>query len=116
VGLGSDFDGIDAKCEGLEDTSTYPNLIAEILRMAPNTSDEEIAGLLGENLLRVWEKVEVVRDSLQSKNPSEKIWKGRKNWTYDRRLWAFDRKLVTYERERSRNEDDPEFDDPYWDS
>ena len=82
VGIGSDFDGIDAKCEGLEDSSTYPNLIAAVLRMAPETTDTEIAGLLGENLLRVWEKAEKVRDSLKSEKPSEAIWDGRRLWDY----------------------------------
>jgi len=77
VGIGSDFDGIDAKCEGLEDTSMYPNLIAAVLRMAPRTRDEEIAGLLGENVLRVWEKAEKVGDSLKSDRPSEDLWDGR---------------------------------------
>jgi hypothetical protein len=40
-------------------------------------ADEQIAGLLGENLLRVWEKVEDVRDSLKGRKPSEDIWNGR---------------------------------------
>ena len=83
VGIGSDFDGIDAKCEGLEDTSKYPNLIASVLRMAPTTTDEEIAGLLGENILRVWEKAEEVRESLKSTKPCEEIWKGRKPWRFE---------------------------------
>jgi membrane dipeptidase len=83
VGIGSDFDGIDAKCEGLEDTSMYPNLIAAVLRTAPRTSDEEIAGLLGENVLRVWEKAERVRDSLKSRKPSEEIWEGRQPWKFE---------------------------------
>ena len=77
VGIGSDFDGINAKCEGIEDTSMYPNLIAEVLRQAPETNDEEIRGFLGENVLRVWEKAEKVRDSLKSKRPSEDLWDGR---------------------------------------
>jgi membrane dipeptidase len=83
VGIGSDFDGIESKCVGLEDSSTYPNLVAAVLRMAPETKDEEIKGFLGENLLRVWEKAEKVRDSLKSKKPSEEIWKGRKPWKFE---------------------------------
>ena len=83
VGIGSDFDGIDAKCEGLEDSSMYPNLIAAVLRMAPRTSDEEIAGLLGENVLRVWKKAEKVSESLKSRKPSEEIWEGRQLWKFE---------------------------------
>jgi len=55
----------------------YPNLIAEVLRQAPDASDEEIRGFLGENVLRVWEKAEKVRDRLKSKRPSEDLWDGR---------------------------------------
>ena len=83
MGIGSDFDGIDAKCDGLEDVSMYPNLIAAVLRMAPKTSDQEIAGLLGENVLRVWDKAEKVRDTLKYKKPCEQIWEGRKPWKFD---------------------------------
>lgn len=56
----------------------YPNLVAAVLRLAPETTDDEIAGFIGENLLRVWEKAEEVRDRLKSEKPSEAIWKGRK--------------------------------------
>jgi membrane dipeptidase len=77
VGIGSDFDGIDARCEGIEDVSMYPNLIAEVLREAPETTDEEMKGFLGENVLRVWEKAEKVRDDLRAERPSEDLWDGR---------------------------------------
>ena len=83
VGIGSDFDGINAKCEGLEDSSMYPNLIAAVLRMAPRTSDEEVAGLLGENVLRVWETAEKVSESLKSRKPSEEFWEGRQPWKFE---------------------------------
>lgn len=52
VGLGSDFDGVFALPEGLQDASTYPNLIAELLRRG--YTDAEIAQILGGNALRVW--------------------------------------------------------------
>ena len=55
----------------------YPNLIAAVLRMAPKISDEEVKGLLGENILRVWEKAEKVSESLKSEKPCEEIWNGR---------------------------------------
>jgi membrane dipeptidase len=82
VGIGSDFDGVDRKCLGLEDTGMYPNLIAAVLRKSPNTTDEEIKGLLGENILRVWERAEQVRDDLKTEKPSEELWKGRKPWHF----------------------------------
>lgn len=43
VGIGSDFDGIDAVPEGLEDVSKYPNLVTELLRRG--WSDKEVMGL-----------------------------------------------------------------------
>lgn len=64
VGLGSDFDGVFALPEGLQDASGYPNLVAELLRRG--YTDDEIQQILGENLLRVWEEVEQVAQTLQS--------------------------------------------------
>lgn len=61
----------------------YPNLVAAVLQMAPETTDEEINGFLGENLLRVWEKAEKVRDEMRSQKPSEAIWSGRKPWKFE---------------------------------
>ena len=63
VGLGSDFDGVFALPEGLQDASDYPNLIAELLRR--DYSENEIQQILGENLLRVWEEVEAAAERLQ---------------------------------------------------
>jgi len=57
VGLGSDYDGVgDSLPEGLKDVSTYPNLIAELLRRGHSESD--IRAILGGNLMRVWRAVE----------------------------------------------------------
>lgn len=56
VGLGSDFDGVFALPEGLQDASGYPNLVAELLRRG--YTENEIEKILGENVLRVWETVE----------------------------------------------------------
>ena len=51
VGLGSDFDGITSVPEGLENTSKFPDLVAELLRRGWKTDDvRKVAGL---NLLRV---------------------------------------------------------------
>ena len=57
VGLGSDYDGVgDSLPEGLKDASTYPNLVAELLRRGH--SEEDIRKILGENVMRVWREVE----------------------------------------------------------
>ena len=40
IGLGGDFDGIESVVQGLEDVSTYPALIAELLRRG--YKDDEI--------------------------------------------------------------------------
>ena len=56
VGLGSDFDGVgDSLPVGLKDVSEYPNLVAEFLRRG--YTEEDIAKILGGNLLRVWRQV-----------------------------------------------------------
>ena len=52
VGLGSDFDGIPTTPKGLEDVSKYPDLVAELLTMG--VSDENVAKVVGLNILRVW--------------------------------------------------------------
>ena len=57
VGLGSDFDGVgDSLPAGLKDVSGYPVLIAELLRRG--MSEQDIAKIMGGNLLRVMEQVE----------------------------------------------------------
>ncbi len=57
VGIGSDFDGVgDSLPEGMKDVSAYPNLIAEFLRL--EYSFEDIAAIMGGNLMRVWQAAE----------------------------------------------------------
>jgi membrane dipeptidase len=51
IGLGGDFDGITTVVQGLEDVSTYPMLIAELLRRG--YTDEDIKKIAGRNILRV---------------------------------------------------------------
>jgi len=63
VGLGSDYDGVFGLPEGLQDASTYPNLIAELLRRG--YSDDDIAKILGQNVLRVWAEVEATAQRMQ---------------------------------------------------
>jgi membrane dipeptidase len=63
VGIGSDFDGTNNELpEGLGDVSTYPALLAELMRRG--WSDENIAKLAGRNVLRVMAAAEKVAASL----------------------------------------------------
>jgi membrane dipeptidase len=56
VGLGSDFDGIQATPRDLSSVADLPNLTAELLRRGYSQSD--VAKILGGNILRVMEEVE----------------------------------------------------------
>lgn len=51
VGIGSDFDGIPAVTEGMEDCSKLPFLTAELLRKGHREAD--LIKVLGQNILRV---------------------------------------------------------------
>jgi membrane dipeptidase len=64
IGLGGDFDGISSVAQGLEDVSTYPALLAELLRRG--YTDEDIRKISGVNVLRVMRNVERVSRTLQS--------------------------------------------------
>ena len=55
VGLGSDFDGISFTPVGLEDVSKLPTLTAKLKQRG--YSEPDIRKILGENLLRLFEKV-----------------------------------------------------------
>ncbi|XP_075289526.1 dipeptidase 1 [Opisthocomus hoazin] len=69
VGFGGDYDGVTGLPTGLEDVSTYPALVAELL--ARNWTEAELKAALAENLLRVFRKVEEVKTSLQGTAPHE---------------------------------------------
>ncbi|KAK6457227.1 renal dipeptidase family [Scheffersomyces xylosifermentans] len=77
VGLGSDFDGIESVPEGLEDVSKYPELLYKC--MERGASDENIQGLMGGNILRVWKENEDIATKLQrDKEPvRDNVWPGR---------------------------------------
>ncbi|XP_034381242.1 dipeptidase 2 [Cyclopterus lumpus] len=69
IGIGGDFEGAVNFPQGLEDVSKYPALIQELLRR--NWTENELADVLRNNFLRVFEEVERVRDQLTSTRPSE---------------------------------------------
>lgn len=59
VGIGSDFDGVEGDLPtGLEDVSSYPNLIYTLLKRG--YTEEDIEKICYKNLWRVWNKVEQV--------------------------------------------------------
>ncbi len=64
IGYGSDFDGISAGPDGLEDVSTFPALTAELLRRG--YTDEDMKKVLGLNLLRVMRAAEATAARLSS--------------------------------------------------
>jgi membrane dipeptidase len=68
VGIGSDFDGLGNELpEGLGDVSTYPALLAEMMRRG--WSDADVAKLAGGNILRVMAAAEVVAASMKGELP-----------------------------------------------
>jgi membrane dipeptidase len=64
VGIGSDFDGIGSIPVGLEAVDKYPALFVELARRG--WSDEDLAALAGNNLLRVMRQAEAVAKRLQA--------------------------------------------------
>ncbi|MDH5588994.1 MAG: dipeptidase [Gemmatimonadota bacterium] len=63
VGIGSDYDGIDSTPVGMEDVSAYPRLFAELSRRG--WTEEEMAKLAGENVLRAMRDAETAARKLQ---------------------------------------------------
>jgi membrane dipeptidase len=64
VGIGGDYDGVDALPVGLESVATYPVLFAELIRRG--WSDADLKKLAGENVLRVLRQAEAVAKKLQA--------------------------------------------------
>lgn len=58
VGLGPDFDGATDFPEGAQDVSMFPNITYELLKRG--YSEPDIRKILGENLLRVFARAELV--------------------------------------------------------
>ena len=68
VGIGGDYDGIRSLPAGLEDVSTYPDLLAELMRRGYSETDiKKIAGL---NALRVMREAEDAAMKLQEERLS----------------------------------------------
>lgn len=63
VGFGSDYDGVSNVPNDMQDVSSYPVLISELLRRG--YTEEEIEKICYGNLFRVWEQVELVAKTMQ---------------------------------------------------
>lgn len=83
VGLGSDFDGIASVIPGLEDLKCYPSLLKGVLDRA--ATEDQLALLIGENMLRVWRAVSAVREEMKAEGvrPVEDVWEGREWWRFN---------------------------------
>ena len=68
IGIGGDYDGTSSIPDGLDDVSTYPNLIVELLRRG--YTDEDVKKIIGLNVLRVMRTVERTADELQAQRPA----------------------------------------------
>jgi membrane dipeptidase len=68
VGIGGDYDGNDSWPTGLEDVSTYPALFAELIHRG--WSDQDLAKLAGQNLLRAMRSAEATARRLQKARPA----------------------------------------------
>ncbi|MCU1347826.1 MAG: hypothetical protein JWO56_856 [Acidobacteria bacterium] len=67
VGLGSDFDGIGATPEGMEDVSKFGSIREELKRRG--YSEADIRKVMGENLMRVFGDAERVSKELAAQSP-----------------------------------------------
>jgi membrane dipeptidase len=61
VGLGSDFDGVDALPDGVSGVDVFPKITLELVRRG--YKDDEVLKILGENFLRVLERAETFAKS-----------------------------------------------------
>ena len=68
VGLGSDFDGVSGMLpQGMDSAADLPKITVELAKRGYTA--EQIRGILGENFLRVFRKVEAVSRELQKEAP-----------------------------------------------
>ena len=67
VGIGGDYDGNDDWPVGLEDTGTYPQLFAELIRRG--WSDRDLGRLASGNILRALRQAEAVAQRLSARRP-----------------------------------------------
>lgn len=56
IGMAGDYDGINFTIKGLENVSTYPNLLVELARRG--WTETELKKITSQNFLRVFKEVE----------------------------------------------------------
>jgi len=71
IGIGGDYDGVDSLPEGLEDVSKYPRLFVGLAERGWPLN--ELMKLSYENILRVMERVESVREELKGRRPMQTV-------------------------------------------
>ena len=64
VGLGSDYDGVSTLPKQLEDVATYPVITQGLIDRG--YSDQDIKKVLGENVMRAFERAEQVAAEMKS--------------------------------------------------
>ncbi|RZJ42996.1 MAG: membrane dipeptidase, partial [Brevundimonas sp.] len=67
VGLGGDFDGVDALPDGISGVDAYPRILAAL--MANGWTEADIRKLAGENVLRVMRAVETIATGKSADRP-----------------------------------------------
>jgi membrane dipeptidase len=67
IGMAGDFDGINYTIKGLEDTSTYPNLLLELAKRG--WKEDELRKIASENFLRIFKEVEKQAFAIQKTKP-----------------------------------------------
>eukprot|EP00158_Paraphelidium_tribonemae_P001992 Partr_v1_DN25020_c1_g4_i7_m50636 putative Dipeptidase len=71
VGIGADMNGVPSLPVGLEDVSKYPDLFIALATLG--VSREQLIGLAGGNLLRVWKRAELVSTQLKNMKSTETL-------------------------------------------
>ena len=66
IGVAGDYDGISFTIEGLENTSTFPNLLIELAKRG--WTESELKKIASGNFLRVFEQAEKVSVKLQKES------------------------------------------------
>merc|ERR1719369_2229107 len=68
IGIGADYNGVTKQPDGLQDISRYPTLFAALVEDKEfEWTDEDLGKLANDNIIRVFEDVEKVRDHLYKK-------------------------------------------------
>lgn len=72
--------------DGIDDVTAYPRLIEAVMRRG--ATDEQIRGLVGQNIMRVWRQNEINAESFKAAGelPVEDVWSERRWSRWDNPL------------------------------